>query len=591
MATISSVSPTSAAWVDQLVQLSLAREQQSITRLQSQKDTLEIRQGIYDDISTKINAVLSSIETLKGYNNVFGSKSISLANADPDVKVASVSTNGTSAVAGEYSLKVTQLAQSHQISSARQAQSNVALNMSGTFLIGGVASRSVTNNAPAHAVVTGFGTSATFQENETELGSDTYSIEFRQNEGVWQFRLVDSNGDAVRIDDADDSDAAMTSNWQDFSLVKNTTFDTGRGLTITFANTDPTQQQLFGDVGIANVTYAAQGATITVETTDSLNDIRDKINQATYADGNQVQATVVDKRLVLTGSSTGSNAAIKLADTSGTILQDLKILADAGGTLYDDVDHKAELRAAQDAEFSVNTIDITRSRNKALTDVIQGLSIDLTAEGDATLTVANDNQGIIDTVKDLLSDVNELMSFIKKKTEAVKGADDDQGNPTYKPAALGQDWSMRSLRQQIAADLLGSYSEAVGNAPKYLSSIGIGLDDDGLFQLEDVSAMTEALEVNFSDVDNLFDNILGKLETRLEGYVDGSDSIITAKKSSLEDEIGQLDGRIDGYERVMSMREKALRTQYEAIQAQIIGMTYNYQSTMSLLGSYYNQQS
>jgi len=591
MASISSVSPTNAAWVDQLVELSLAKEQESISRLESQKDTLEIRQGIYSDIGAKIDSVLSAIEELKGYNNLFTAKSIAMVNADPDVNVATVSTSGTSAAAGEYSLEVTQLAQSHQIGSAKQAQSNVALGLAGAFLIGGAASRSVTNNTPGHTVVSSFGASGTLRENETELGSDTYSVEFRQSDGAWQFRVVDSNGDAVRIDDAADAATEMTSNWQDFSLVRNSSFDTGRGLTISFADADPAAAQLFGDAGIANAAYTAQGATITVETTDSLNAIRDKINQATFADGNGVQATVVDKRLVLTGANTGSNAAIQLADTSGSVLQDLKILADAAGTLYDDVDHQAELRAEQDAQFSINTIEITRSRNTSLTDVVQGLSIDLAAEGEATFTGSNDQQGLADGVKGLLSDVNDLLKYIKAKTQATKGADDDDGNPTYTPAALGQDWSRRWLGQQGAADLLGSYSGAVGDAPRYLSNIGVDLDDDGLFQLEDAAALTEALDTNFSDVSDLFEDILGKLETRLETYVDGSNAILTTKKSSLDDEIEQLDERIDGYERIMSMREKALRTQYEAIQAQIVSMTYEYQSTMSLFsGSIYNQQ-
>jgi len=597
MVGITGVSPTSPQWVEQLVNQTMAFERQPVTRLQAQRDTLNVKNAIYNDITSKIgdlqNAIKALYSTEYGVTDAFAAKAISVVNANPDVNVANVSLDGTSAVAGVYSLSVTQLAQSHQIGSAQQAQTTEALNLTaGTFVVGGASSSSVSGNVGLNNPVSSFAT-GTVSTGETQLGSGKYYIEFRQNSSsIWQFRVVDENGAAVRVDDAADAGTATTSNWQDFSLVKNTTFDTGRGLTVTFANTDPTEAQLYGGSNTANVTYTAQGASISVDATDSLNAIRDKINTATYADGNEVQATIVDRRLVLTGTRTGASAAITLDDTSGTVLQQLGILSASGGGTGGTLATGAQLRAAQNAKFDVNGITgIERGKNTGLTDVVQGFSIDLKNAGSTTITVSKDNQGVVDDVKTLIEKVNDLMTYLKQKTEPVVGDKDKNGNPTYTPAPLGTDWSMRWFRQDIANTMLSEYTGAVGNAPSYLVDVGITVNSNGLFELSDESALTNALNNNFSDVQNLFDNILGNFNTKLDNYVTGSGAIITTTQNGIDSELANLNNRIDSFNKRLGTREDALRQQYSAIQSQLISMTYQFQSMQAFsIGSLYNSQ-
>jgi len=72
------------------------------------------------------------------------------------------------------------------------------------------------------------------RQGQVELGHDTYHVEIRDYNNVLEFRLVDGDGNAVSVDDAQDEGTAMTADWQALSLVAGSTFDTGRGLTITF---------------------------------------------------------------------------------------------------------------------------------------------------------------------------------------------------------------------------------------------------------------------------------------------------------------------------------------------------------------------
>ncbi|NJN94152.1 MAG: flagellar filament capping protein FliD [Anaerolineales bacterium] len=583
------VSFYSSTWVQSMVELSLTTERQPLQRLQSQRDSLQTRKGIYEDISSKIGALQSAITSLKGTGNVFENKAVTVKN-NTDVTAAAVSVSGTSAVTGSYSLNVTKLAQSHQIGSAQQAQSDVALNLSGTFVLGGATSRSVNGNVGSGNPVSGFGTGS-IRASETELGSRNYSVEFRQDGTTWQFRVVDDNGKAVRIDNAADTGTDMTANWQNFDQVKNTTFDTGRGLTISFTDANPTQK-LFGNTGIANAEYTAQGANITVAATDSLNEIRTKINSATFADGNQVQATVVDRKLVLTGTRTGANAAIKLIDSSYSegvnngVLAGLGIGVNQSGSLTNLAAN--QLRAVQNAEFTLNNISISRSQNTGLKDLVQGLSFDLLGESSATITVSDDQTKLEDSVKKLLEQANGLMSYIKEKTEAKSSSKDAKGNPTYTPPALGQDGTMRSLRQDIASDLMQSHTSVIGDAPKYLSQIGITVGSSGSFELNSTVLKT-AIENNTAGVKSLFDNVLGRLETRLKSYVDGSQAIVKSKQTGVGDEIKLLNDRISQYQARLKMRETALSNQYSAIQTQLLDMTYQFQSVQAIGGTI-NQQ-
>lgn len=592
----SSVSPLSTAWVQNLVELTLSSERKPLETLQTKRDTLQVRKGIYSDIGTKIEALQTAITALQGTNNVFKQKAVSVKNSSDTINVASATTNGTSAGVGEYNLTVTKLAQSHQISSTQQAHTDVALGWTGVFYIGGAASRSVTGSVgvgnPISADPTPFGVDD-IREDEKELGSGEYSIEFRQNSGVWQFRIVDAEGKAVSVDDAADTGDTMTSNWQDYGTVKNTTFNTERGLTIKFDDADPAQQRLFGDASIAKVSYVAQGAMIEVDNNDTLVEIRSKINSGTYAEGNKVQASIVDRRLILTGARSGADAAIQMSDSSGSLLQSLNILADANGTLKEG----AQLREARNADITLNNLHITnRTRNTGLTDLVQGLSINLLAEGSsATITVTDNNDKIKSQVQDFVKATNDLRSYLKVKTEAKAGDKDDKGNTTYTPAALGQDWSMRSLRQEIATNLLKVDTQATAGMPKYLSEIGITVNDEGEFELDSTKLET-MLNSNFDGVNNLFDHLLEgdgsvsdtSLYARLNRYVDGTSSVLTTTQTGLDNQIKNTNEQISSYQARLKLRETALYQQYSAIQQQMLSMTYSYQSFAA--GSSYNQQ-
>jgi len=461
------------------------------------------------------------------------------------------------------------------VQSSQQASSDQALGLSGTFYIGGAASRAVSNASTVANTITAFGTSTPFS-GQTELGADTYYVEVRQNpsdSNDWEFRLVDSQGNAVSIDDIYDSGSKMTSDWQDM-VDAGTTVDTGRGLTFTIAAAGSYQAGTKGS-GAASVDYMPQGASITVTSTQSLEDIASSINQGTYASGNAVMATVVNRYLVVTAESTGTVHQIRFEDTGG-ILNSLgfdtsdtttQILHANGGSAND--------QAASNASFTVNGISVTRQANTGLTDVISGVTLDLlTAGQSATLQVAADNAAVKDKISEFLTKFNDLTSFLKEKTGTTGSG------TTYTRGGLAGDTGLYSLRSQLYSTFQESVSGLPATAADRLSEIGITLDDNLQAAISDSSALDTALSNDFQSVASLFDQVTSDLITLITPYTQ-TGGIIDDTTDNIADRITQVNDRIDSMNARLERRRKVLEKQYGALQVQIAQMVYEGQRTMS----------
>ena len=116
-----------------------------------------------------------------------------------------------------------------------------------------------------------------------------------------------------------------------------------------------TQTTALGHTG----TFTINGVTISANGTDTLQDIRDRINNAnTGASATGVNASIVTAAsgqnfLVLTADETGT--AMTLADTAGSVLEDLGVLTVGGAAI------KNELQAAASARFKADgLLDIDR---------------------------------------------------------------------------------------------------------------------------------------------------------------------------------------------------------------------------------------
>ena len=292
-------------------------------------------------------------------------------------------------------------------------------------------------------------------------------------------------------------------------------------------------------------------------------------------EGEEVSATIVDRQLVLTAGSTGTDYAMNISTVdapTGNALSGLG-LWDSGAWLH-------ETQEAQDATFTVNNISVTRSRNNALDDVITGVTLNLvdTTEGDETirLTVGYNNSSVTSQVSKFVSSLNSTTSYLKAKTAVTE---EDDGS--YSRGGLAGDSVFDRLRLSLITDLLGEATEVPEGGPTTLSEIGLTFDVDTLqLSLSDSSAFTNALETDREGVTALLDEIFGRIEERLNTFT-GEDGLLEKSIDQIDSELEYLGDRKEVLETRRSEQEIVLTRKYSILLAQYA----NLQAEISTLSS------
>ncbi|OKH89017.1 flagellar filament capping protein FliD [Thalassospira sp. TSL5-1] len=159
---------------------------------------------------------------------------------------------------------------------------------------------------------------------------------------------------------------------------------------------------------------------IEVTDTDTLRDVRDKINATSSKTG--VQASVVkvaegQSTLILTSTDEGSPNRMTLSDDSGNVLQNMGILKDDGsGTML--INSDQEIDPGNDAQFTMDGVTITRSSNN-IDDLVDGMSISLfDAKPGTTINVSieQDLSKAKNAIVGFVDAYNAVKSFINEKT-------------------------------------------------------------------------------------------------------------------------------------------------------------------------------
>ncbi|KZB54210.1 flagellar filament capping protein FliD [Thalassospira xiamenensis] len=224
----------------------------------------------------------------------------------------------------------------------------------------------------------------------------------------------------------------------------------------------------------------------------SLDDIADAINDQSSATG--VRASVLqvsddEYMLVLSAIDTGQEITF---DTDGA---DTTIAASLG-LINADGSYANELVAADQAIFSVDGVEVTRSSN-TVDDVIDGVTLYLYAEEagtEITLEIDEDASSVYDAIEAFVTAYNELRSFVitNQAYEAGEGASED--------AVLFGDSLLSSVVSSVY-DALSFTDDSDTYAS--LSSIGITFDESNYLVI-DSETLEDALVSNFDEVADLF---------------------------------------------------------------------------------------
>lgn len=330
---------------------------------------------------------------------------------------------------------------------------------------------------------------------------------------------------------------------------------------------------------------SSKTTSVSIAATDTLETIRDKINDA----GAGVSATIVKDsrgaRLAISSGATGAGNAFRISvddtgDGNSTDNAGLSSLA------YDPAASLAGTsltQTAKDAAASINGVDVTSSTN-TFSDVLTGISFTVgkvtktstsdvppvVTDNPATVTVKQDNDTITKAVNEFATSYSSLITLLRNNTkydDATKTAGTLQGDGT----AVG-------ILNQLRAMVGGT----AGNSSVFttLSSIGVEVQSGGTLTVNStkltnsLGKLTEVkkLFANANLTDSSKDGVATKLRT-LASTMLGFDGALTNRTTGLNKSIQDNQKRQDDLDTRAALYEKRLRAQYTTLDQNMAGLT------------------
>jgi flagellar hook-associated protein 2 len=207
----------------------------------------------------------------------------------------------------------------------------------------------------------------------------------------------------------------------------------------------------------------------------------------------------------------------------------------------------------------VNGLTITSASNK-LTNVSDGLTLELLAEGTSHVSVSADLNPVIDRIKQFVDQYNSTYSFIQEKLG--------------KDAALQGNGSL----MRLAMDLRTRTTDPVAGTPAgqldQLALLGITTDNSGKL-IVDENKLRTALETKPDQVEKLFtatqdtdgrDGVAVRLKNLISITLATNTGLVSQSQSALEDRIEDIDERISAFEKRLELRRQHLVDQFTALE-------------------------
>src|SRR3990172_9200734 len=303
--------------------------------------------------------------------------------------------------------------------------------------------------------------------------------------------------------------------------------------------------------------FLINGRVVNVASTDTLSNIRDKINNANSgSNASKVTATILtisdtSHKLILSSDATGADGFDLLDASSSNVLQNLGLTTsstsiknsitndaslqaagisatiassteDDGTTKYQlqitDTDGAvsftdannvlqtlgilkgataSQLTAGDDASLTVDGIAITRDSN-TIADAIDGVTLNLTGESSSTTITVNINldlEKVKSNINKFVTDYNQIIQYINKQFQY------DAEKKEAKGVLMG-DTTLLSVLSDIRSIVAGTVT-GLSSTMNLLSSAGLSFDSKGNLTVND-STLASKLSSDFNAVKRLF---------------------------------------------------------------------------------------
>lgn len=294
-----------------------------------------------------------------------------------------------------------------------------------------------------------------------------------------------------------------------------------------------------------------EAVSLDVEEGDTLNDLRNAINDADAG----VRASIVNDgngpRLTMTSESTGEQNTINV-EVDGDA--DLDRLANLG-------DPETVTVEAQDALVTIDGMEITSASN-TLEDTIEGMVIDLEGVGQTSVSVSEDRdelrnglESFVEAYNTMVSETNELTAYDAEEDEA---------------AVLTGDSTVRSARSRMS-NALTERSQVEGINNQTLAELGITTQRDGTLSF-DTQRFDEVMgSEGFEDVSAMVRDIAGGMEETLQG-ITGPEGLIQTRQDGLQNEQDRVDRQRERLDDRIERLEDRLVRQFSSMDTSVAQM-------------------
>ena len=242
---------------------------------------------------------------------------------------------------------------------------------------------------------------------------------------------------------------------------------------------------------------AVTSKTLTVTASDTLESLKDKINELDYGVEASVLAAGDGTFTLVLKSNEGKENALRITATESP--------TGSGLSKIDNTTTNASKQklAAADASFTVDGISLTRSSNNIL-DLFTGYNVNLlsatTVNGTdtpANLTGTVDTSSATTNLQSFVTAVNEARTLLNEKTF--------RGSASKDAGELSDDPVIKSIQKQLNS-LTSSQLTGFGANGVYLSNLGVRTQRDGLLSLN-TTVLESELKNNPTSLDAIFNSM------------------------------------------------------------------------------------
>jgi flagellar hook-associated protein 2 len=320
---------------------------------------------------------------------------------------------------------------------------------------------------------------------------------------------------------------------------------------------------------------SGQTINVAVSANTTLTQLADLINKA--PNNPDVTASVIDSgtgttpfRLVLIANKTGENNRISIV----TPLTDLSL-----------TEHQGAGGSSLNASLKVDGVTYERQSNSGITDVLQGVTLNLKATGSTSLQITSDTTSIADSVKGLVKAFQEAVQEVATRTAY------DNQTGTFGPLANSS--AMQGLSDELR-QLLGTRLNT-GGAITSLFDLGLEFNRDGSITLNE-DTLTKALADHPDDVKTLFAGQTGVtglgtlLTDRLSNLTQPSSGTIATEKQATQAQIDRLEANITATKARLDRRYDTLARQFARLDQYAAKMQQQGDYLSSIITSFNNLQ-